>query len=175
MGGYQFTKDGKLKIQSNLENLAEAPKNMMTRIENFAELCGKWVGGQAKSAGEKIKVEPAEVISLAASMVAYVDQGLEEIKNYLEKQKQEFEDDWKATLNASMDIGRDLSSQEVHDALAEVGVTRKTMVDDPQDVLENLKKEVEERQESLTQFADKIKQAATQFEAGDEEVAGLWG
>lgn len=49
------------------------------------------------------------------------------------------------------------------------------MVDEPQTVLENLKKEVEKRQESLTQFADKIKQAAAQFEAGDEEVAGLWG
>lgn len=177
-GGYQFTKNGKLKTQSNLENLAEVRVNMMARIDNLAVLCGKWVAskitGESTIGDAKIKIDPAEIISLAASMVAYVDQGLEEIKSYLEKQKQEFEEDWEATLHASMDIGRDLSAQEVRDALAEVGVTRKTMVDEPQAVLENLKKEVEERQESLTQFADKIKQAAAQFEAGDEEVAGLW-
>ncbi|MGX5378034.1 hypothetical protein ACWCL1_07320 [Ligilactobacillus sp. LYQ135] len=178
-GGYQFD-NGKLKTQSNLKNLLETPENMGIRIKNVINLGEKWIAKKLGAEGMedvgdvKIKIKPAGVIGLAASMVAYVDQGLEEIKSDLEKKKQEFEDDWKAILHASMDIGRDLSSQEVHDALAEVGVTHKTMVTDPQDVLENLKKEVEERQESLTQFADKIKQAATQFEAGDEEVAGLW-
>lgn len=180
-GGYQFTSDGKLKTQSNLENLLETPKNMVIRLRNAVNWIIKGVAKMAgvkgmEDAGDaKIKIEPSGVIGLAAIMITYVDQGLEEIKSDLEKKKQEFEDDWEATLHASMDIGRDLSVQEVHDALAEVGVTRKTMVDEPQDVLENLKKEIEERQESLTQFADKIKQAATRFEAGDEEVAGLWG
>ena len=187
-GGYDFTKDGKLKTQSDFDNFLETPINLTIRGVNAVVSVGEFVESlatkgidavsdfvsDAVSEGSKIKIEPAGVIGLAASMVAYVDKGLEEIKSDLEKKKQEFEDDWEATLNASMDIGRDLSSQEVRDALAEVGVTHKTMVTDPQDVLENLKKEVEERQESLTQFADKIKQAATQFEAGDEEVASLW-
>jgi hypothetical protein len=134
-GGYQFNKDGSLKIvkqsaaQKTSKIHAVTQAYTSSKLSSLAGFRKKLVSsGGGLSGSQTVMLDEASAYVAAATIEHAFNVADADLKVILKKSRQELSDIWIENINLARRLTPDLSDDEILDALEEVGVTKRSIV-----------------------------------------------
>ena len=170
---FKFDQKGRTKTLSNLMSsdvdLLQKKQSAITKLVNSL----KSSGGSFTHA-EKIAVDAVEAVSIADSLTKIAVDGISDIIQNYNAVMDEFGPLWEETMKAAEIMGPHLSHTEVMAELERAGVTRRTVVDEPIEELEEEVKALRDIGNEYMLLATHIKIAVDRMMETDTELAGMF-
>ncbi|BDR59437.1 hypothetical protein [Xylocopilactobacillus apicola] len=163
-GGYQFRKDGSLKLADPLDGIVYL-------FNDLSKNLGLVGSGNSK---EKMLLQYPGLISYAEKMSTIMEGEMRDIVKICRAAISECDRTYNNGLNSARSIGRKLSESEILSALDSGGCTRASIVTYPS---EKYEKKIDSSQQMIKKFeslSKKLKQSGEKISSADRKVAGIF-
>lgn len=176
-GGYQWNKDGSLKLRkaSGIDELLQEELNKLQVIKMQMSLDDKGQYNEKNvSRTEKIFLDSEQAIAVSEQLISVVDERVQTIQRLADEAIAFCEENWQENLALAIRLCPDLSRWEVLEAMEAVGATEKNLVQLPRAGYEKKKRLAHSIQESFYALVRNIKAGVHQQIEIDEDLAATF-
>lgn len=176
-GGYQWNKDGSLKLRkaSSVDELLQEELNALQVIKMQMSLDAQGQYSETNiSRTEEIFLDSEQALAASEQLISVVDERIQSIQRLADEVIAFCEANWKEKLALAIRLCPDLSRWEVLEAMEAVGATEKKLVQLPRERYERKKQLARSIQDSFYNLVRNIKAGVQQQIETDEELAATF-
>ncbi|WEV58951.1 hypothetical protein OZX67_09230 [Bifidobacterium sp. ESL0728] len=172
-GGYQFDKDGRLKVVGGdkaLDEASELADKELGAVDDERKALEKNNGGKLTGA-ETIYLDEQEAGAIVNGIHSLTQNELQEMQGWCNGACAKADEEWQGTLHDATVVGQNLSAGEVMDALAAGSATKERIVSNPQAQYQAELNGFVGQVSVFDDLAGKINQAAQTLVSTDQQLA----
>lgn len=169
-GGYEFDKQRHIKTEALNDGLKLAFGEINLDYKKAVAYASK--GGLSDS--EKIMLDAAAGRAILQSLSSQVDTKISELRSKIHQEMDKCDEEWENCIKNAQMVGKNLSKEEVIDALSAGGCTKGLVVDQPKEEYREYLSQLSDVENSLNQWLNKMNQAVAKIEGTDNKIAGYF-
>ncbi|WEV73965.1 hypothetical protein OZX74_08830 [Bifidobacterium sp. ESL0798] len=172
-GGYQFDKDGRLKVTGDhkaLDEASELADKELGAVDDERKALEKNNGGTLTGA-ETIYLDEQEAGAIVNGIHSLTQNELQEMQGWCNGVCAKASEEWQGTLHDATIVGQNLSAGEVMDALAAGGATEERIASNPQAQYQAELNGFVQQVSVFDDLAGKINQAVQTQVSTDQQLA----
>lgn len=169
-GGYKFDEQGHIKTEELSDGLKLAFSEINVDYKKAYDYAAK--GGLSDS--EKIMLDAAAGRAILQSLSSQVDAKIAELRHEIHQEMDKCDEEWKNCIKNAQMVGKNLSKEEVIEALSAGGCTKELVVNQPKEKYREYLSQLSDVEDSLNQWLNKMDQAVAKIEGTDNKIAGYF-
>ncbi|MGZ1577360.1 lipase family protein [Staphylococcus argenteus] len=164
-------------VEENNKSFVKNSNNAMSKLASIELLRANMMtanGGWLSSSQQKV-LESLTALTIAQSFSQLIDDEINQIKKMYNEKEKKFEKNWEDAQKAGNAVGKDLSVNEVLEALDEGQVNESSMVGDPEQMISAKERQLSTIGSSISYYILRVRTSINEIVDKDQVLASQIG
>ncbi|GJF50322.1 lipase family protein [Staphylococcus argenteus] len=164
-------------VEENNKSFVKNSNNAMSKLASIELLRANMMtanGGWLSSSQQKV-LESLTALTIAQSFSQLIDDEINQIKKMYNEKEKKFEKNWEDAQKAGNAVGKDLSVNEVLEALDEGQVNESSMVGDPEQMISAKERQLSTIGSSVSNYIMRVRLSINEIVDKDQVLASQIG
>lgn len=164
-------------VEENNKSFVKNSNNAMSKLASIELLRANMMttnGGWLSSSQQKV-LESLTALTIAQSFNQLIEDEINQIKKMYNEKKKKFEKNWEDAQKAGNAVGKDITVNEVLEALDEGHVNESSMVGEPKQMISAKEKQLSTIGSSISNYITKVRSSINEIADKDQVLASQIG
>lgn len=164
-------------VEENNKSFVKNSNNAMSKLASIELLRANMMttnGGWLSSSQQKV-LESLTALTIAQSFNQLIEDEINQIKKMYNEKKKKFEKNWEDAQKAGNAVGKDITVNEVLEALDEGHVNESSMVGEPKQMISAKEKQLSTIGSSISNYITKVRSSINEIVDKDQVLASQIG
>lgn len=163
--------------EENIKSFVKHSNNAMSKLASIELLRANMMttnGGWLSSSQQKV-LESLTALTIAQSFNQLIEDEINQIKKMYNEKKKKFEKNWEDAQKAGNAVGKDITVNEVLEALDEGHVNESSMVGEPKQMISTKEKQLSTIGSSISNYITRVRSSINEIVDKDQALASQIG